>query len=517
MADINYDDLPQKTTASVPWDFVIITDSEDWDIVKIQDATLFKWPTGDTWPQWPQGIQGIQWIQGIQGNQWPQGIQWVAGTDWTNISWVTSNKVWKTTTVTVAWDFAWAPSTFDIEDWADWTWSWDVMWPATNTDSYIPQWDWADSKTLKNWIPTSTFAPALWTDDNYVTDAEKIVIWNTSWTNSWDNSANSNSWLVHTSWDETIWWTKTFSSDVIVPYEAYSESTWNWSNEVPTKDAIRDKFESLGWWANLTWTDLLTAWENMSAGIFYRKWAIVNTISQETSANNQTVWYNTTTDYETWQSITWAWWGLQAIDLWMLRQWTPNHIWNVEIFSDSGFSTLVATSTNSITASTLTTSAEKVTFLFSWYNPWAVTLYFKLNLVSWTVSTSNFSYVSYNTTSVYAWWQKYYINSWWTPTGQTQDLKFNVYSKYETLTSYFKAEATLAALNKVQWVIKTTVTAWNTFYGNLWWEQAGYTSLTEWEVYYLKDDWTIWTTAWTTTVKVGRAISTTKINFIPPL
>jgi hypothetical protein len=34
----------------------------------------------------------------------------------------------------------------------------DVMGPATNTDSYIPQWDGANSKTLKNGIPTSTFA-----------------------------------------------------------------------------------------------------------------------------------------------------------------------------------------------------------------------------------------------------------------------------------------------------------------------------------------------------------------------
>lgn len=42
--DINYSDLPIKSTPSVPWDYVIITDSEDWDIVKIQDATQFKWP-----------------------------------------------------------------------------------------------------------------------------------------------------------------------------------------------------------------------------------------------------------------------------------------------------------------------------------------------------------------------------------------------------------------------------------------------------------------------------------------
>ena len=34
----------------------------------------------------------------------------------------------------------------------------DVVGPATNTDGYIPQWNGANSKTLKNGIPTSTFA-----------------------------------------------------------------------------------------------------------------------------------------------------------------------------------------------------------------------------------------------------------------------------------------------------------------------------------------------------------------------
>jgi len=52
----------------------------------------------------------------------------------------------------------------------------DVIAPATNTDSYIPQWDLANSKTLKNGIPTSTFAPALGADDNYVTNAEKAAL-----------------------------------------------------------------------------------------------------------------------------------------------------------------------------------------------------------------------------------------------------------------------------------------------------------------------------------------------------
>lgn len=110
----------------------------------------------------------------------------------------------------------------------------DVIWPATNTDSYIPQRDWVNTKTLKNWlaVPQGWLAglTALWnkveknapiagatktkitydakwlvtgwedattadiadsTDKRYVTDAQLTVIGNTSWTNSWDEDVTS--------------------------------------------------------------------------------------------------------------------------------------------------------------------------------------------------------------------------------------------------------------------------------------------------------------------------------------
>lgn len=424
------------------------------------------------------GDQSIAWIKKFIGSVW-----------WTLTDLIVSTDSWSK-----------YRQTFRADQTNGIFWHW---WTEADEDAYMTVSNWWWQNRIKN--NTRSFNIFRSSDAS----PDIIVDW-TTW-NTWIWWASSATNKLKVTWNiETTW-------EVITTDEAYDATAWNWSLEVPTKNAIRDKFESLWWGSNLTWTDLLTAWENMSAGQNYRKWVILNTISQETAWNNLNIWANTTTEYERWQSITWAWWSLQAIDVWMLKNWTPNHIWNIEIFSDAGFTTLVATSTNSKNASELWGSAEKVTFFFSWYNPWASTLYFKLNLVSWTVSASNFTYISVNLSSVYAWWQEYYINSWWSVTGQTYDLKFNVYWKYETLTSYFKADATLSTLNKIQWVIKTTVTAWNTFYGNLWWEQWWYTGLTEWEVYYLKDDWTIWTTAGTTSVKVGRAISTTKINFVPPL
>lgn len=53
----------------------------------------------------------------------------------------------------------------------------------------------------------------------------------------------SNIVLVDT--EQTISGQKTFSSEVTVPDDPYDETSWNANNEVPTKNAIRDKFESL--------------------------------------------------------------------------------------------------------------------------------------------------------------------------------------------------------------------------------------------------------------------------------
>lgn len=58
--------------------------------------------------------------------------------------------------------------------------------------------------------------------------------------------ARTNLAVVGLTGNETIAGVKTFSSDPIVPDEAYDATAWNGSLEVPTKNAIRDKIETLG-------------------------------------------------------------------------------------------------------------------------------------------------------------------------------------------------------------------------------------------------------------------------------
>lgn len=146
-------------------------------------------PTGATGPQGPQGIQGIQGDTGLTGSTGATGAAATIA-----VGTVTTGAAGSSATVTNSGTSA--AAVFDItiprgDTGAAGAGSGDVIGPVTNTDSYIPQWDGANSKTLKNGIPTSTFAPALGADDNYVTDAEKVVIGNTSGTNTGDNAANT--------------------------------------------------------------------------------------------------------------------------------------------------------------------------------------------------------------------------------------------------------------------------------------------------------------------------------------
>lgn len=72
--------------------------------------------------------------------------------------------------------------------------------------------------------------------------------------------------VVHDTGNETVAGVKTFSSDPLIPDEAYDATNWNGVLEPPTKNAIRDKIES------------------MSAGIL--PWTEVTGTSQSASVNN---------------------------------------------------------------------------------------------------------------------------------------------------------------------------------------------------------------------------------------
>jgi len=78
-----------------------------------------------------------------------------------------------------------------------------------------------DENGQMGFVDPATFAVALGADDNYVTDAEKTVIGNTSGINTGDQTLP------------------------VVSDTAYDATTWNANTDAATKNAIRDKIESI--------------------------------------------------------------------------------------------------------------------------------------------------------------------------------------------------------------------------------------------------------------------------------
>lgn len=77
-------------------------------------------------------------------------------------------------------------------------------------------------------------------------NADNTVTFRTAAQTLSDIGGAADSAVVHNTGNETIAGVKTFSSDPIIPDEAYDATTWNGSLEPPTKNAIRDKIETMG-------------------------------------------------------------------------------------------------------------------------------------------------------------------------------------------------------------------------------------------------------------------------------
>ena len=141
-----------------------------------------------------------------------------------------------------------------------WGWwgSWDVVWPASAVDDNFASFDTTTWKLIQDsGYNATSFAPALWADDNYVTDAQLTVIGNTSWTNTGDqtsivwitgtlaefNTALTGADFATLAWSEALtnksvnwvtlvnWWTTTkyLSEDGTYTTPAWWSWGWFWT------------------------------------------------------------------------------------------------------------------------------------------------------------------------------------------------------------------------------------------------------------------------------------------------
>ena len=262
-------------------DFILFSDSEDWNKLKKAQYSNLKWKPGTaatitvwsttTWaagssasvtnsgtssaavldftiPKWDKGDpgqDGSDWQDGAAAtitvwttttgnpgtsasvnNSWtssaavfnftiPQGETGETG-NW--IASVTSSKVWKTTTVTIT-DTDWNSDSFTVEDWADGTWSGDVVWPASSTDSHVVLFNWATWKLIKdsgkalpnviNSLTSTSTTDALSAAQGKILD-DKIS----------DLMAQ---WKFLSLWNCTTWLPMSFPLDI-----PYTYSTWDY-------------------------------------------------------------------------------------------------------------------------------------------------------------------------------------------------------------------------------------------------------------------------------------------------
>lgn len=144
------------------------------------------------------------------------------------------------------------------------------------------------------------------------------------------NKANDNA-VVKLTGDQTIAWTKTFSSSPIVP-------TPTTDMEVATKKYVDDNawWAWLAWWASITWTSwtwlTTTIWNSASSWTIWQSIIIWNTQTNEvtwlsinTGTNNQnpitwillTTWVGTNSFTQWVTSNTWAWICINTISTWV--------------------------------------------------------------------------------------------------------------------------------------------------------------------------------------------------------
>ena len=114
MAKIFPIDFEEKNTIAQD-DYILFSDSEDWDKIKKAQYSNLKWEKWDQWIQWPQWCQGIQWPE---WPQWCKGDPWNAAT--VCVGSVSTLAPWCCATVCNSWTQYAAVLDFGIPQWATW-------------------------------------------------------------------------------------------------------------------------------------------------------------------------------------------------------------------------------------------------------------------------------------------------------------------------------------------------------------------------------------------------------------
>ena len=356
---------------------------DKWDTWAKWDKgdTGATWPQWPTWPQWEQGEQGEQWEQWDKGDKWDKWDKWDKGDTGNGIANVSSEKAWKVTTVTIT-ETDGDDYSFDILDWQDGEWAWDVLWPNSSTNWNVVLFDWNSWKQIKDsWKALPTKTSDLNNDSGFITNAVnnltnyylKTELYNKSevdtlLSNFWwfevvaslpTTDIKSN--VIYLLWPIGTWadkyeewiyysntWTKIWETSVdLSPYLNLNTQTSDVITEWSTKLFLTTGERTKLW--NTSWTN---SWDETTASIKTKLWA----------ATSNADWYLKSTDFATfnWKQNALSTAQLNAVNSWITSSkvstydWYATTIWNKANTAD------VLTKTNT-TAYTPTANYHPVT------------------------------------------------------------------------------------------------------------------------------------------------------------
>ena len=225
-----------------------------------------KWDKGDKGDKWDQWIQGLKWDKGDKGDKWDKGDTWNWIYNITRTSWDWSP--WTIDTYTITFTDT-TTTTFQVYNWANWTWSitsvvwWtDITIDNTDPDNPIINHDWELFSTAEKnklaWIePNATADQTAWeiktayesnANTNAYTDAEKTKLTNIeagaqvntlndviSWTNVTIDKTNPLNPIINST---ATWWHTI--QDEWISLTQRTKLNFVWGSVTVTDDPIND-------------------------------------------------------------------------------------------------------------------------------------------------------------------------------------------------------------------------------------------------------------------------------------
>lgn len=163
----------------------------------------------------------------------------------------------------------WTPQVWQVPVYVDedsfqwwawwWGWTWDVTWPVSSTDWDIVLFDWVTWKIIKDswvWLSSKLDASALsdnnywwaWSGDTTHTPTKNALYTkiHTMDVEIWNKAADNT--VVKLTWNQTIAWTKTFSTSPVVPSK--STAATNSGTEIATEAQVKlvaDDVATINW------------------------------------------------------------------------------------------------------------------------------------------------------------------------------------------------------------------------------------------------------------------------------